>query len=295
MKRLSTAGRFFAAVGAVTLAVAVSEPARGQAAEGAAAQSSRTVVTGDTLWDIAGACYNDPYQWRTIWEANRQTVADPDRIYPDQVLTIPERGAAAAPRNVAATDVPPAALVERAAAPAVADAAPTAAPDAAEDDACAETAALAPVAVPEEPADQTAAAAEYAPEMRMARAASAEETVPLPPAGKRYYSSDSFVAPVDWVAEGMIVRDRDKKLMISEGDTVFVNIGADRASPGTRYQICRRGEKMKDMTTGDVIGYEVRIVGALELTAEIGPEISTAKIINSREPLEIGDLVTQSK
>jgi hypothetical protein len=55
--------------------------------------ATHTVVRGDTLWDLAQHYYNDPFQWRRIWEANRDKIADPNLIYPDQVFAIPGREA----------------------------------------------------------------------------------------------------------------------------------------------------------------------------------------------------------
>jgi hypothetical protein len=50
---------------------------------------THTVVKDDTLWDLAQFYYQDPFQWRVIWEANRDTVADPNLIYPNEVIVIP--------------------------------------------------------------------------------------------------------------------------------------------------------------------------------------------------------------
>jgi LysM repeat protein len=50
----------------------------------------RTVVKGDTLWDIAQAEYGDATRWPEIYAANTDVVgADPDLIFPGQVLRIP--------------------------------------------------------------------------------------------------------------------------------------------------------------------------------------------------------------
>jgi hypothetical protein len=54
-----------------------------------APQRSHTVVDDDTLWDLAQRYFQDPWDWRTIWEANRSAIDDPNLIYPDQVLVIP--------------------------------------------------------------------------------------------------------------------------------------------------------------------------------------------------------------
>lgn len=47
-----------------------------------------TVVTGDTLWAIAGRYYGNPFDWPTIWHANT-FISDPNLIYPGQKLVIP--------------------------------------------------------------------------------------------------------------------------------------------------------------------------------------------------------------
>jgi nucleoid-associated protein YgaU len=48
-----------------------------------------TVKKGDSLSKIAKREYGDPQQWHRIFEANRDTVNDPDRIFPGQVLRLP--------------------------------------------------------------------------------------------------------------------------------------------------------------------------------------------------------------
>lgn len=47
------------------------------------------VVDDDTLWDLAQFYYQNPYEWRVIWEANRDSIADPNLIYPAEVFVIP--------------------------------------------------------------------------------------------------------------------------------------------------------------------------------------------------------------
>jgi nucleoid-associated protein YgaU len=51
-----------------------------------------TVKSGDTLSRIAREVYGDPNAYMTIFLANKPMLSDPDRIYPGQVLRIPERG-----------------------------------------------------------------------------------------------------------------------------------------------------------------------------------------------------------
>ncbi|MDO8803001.1 MAG: LysM peptidoglycan-binding domain-containing protein [Elusimicrobiota bacterium] len=47
---------------------------------------------GDTLWDLSGKYYNDPFQWGRIYSANFKTVPNPDLIHPKEELIIPDLG-----------------------------------------------------------------------------------------------------------------------------------------------------------------------------------------------------------
>jgi len=48
-----------------------------------------TVKSGDTLWAISQHFYGDGNQWNRIYEANRETIKDPDLIQPGWELNIP--------------------------------------------------------------------------------------------------------------------------------------------------------------------------------------------------------------
>jgi nucleoid-associated protein YgaU len=50
-----------------------------------------TVVKGDTLSKIAKAHYGDAMKYPVIFEANKPMLSDPDKIYPGQVLRIPDQ------------------------------------------------------------------------------------------------------------------------------------------------------------------------------------------------------------
>lgn len=57
---------------------------------GGAGVRTYTVVAGDTLSHIARAHYGKASRWKAIFEANRDQLDDPDRIFPGQVLKLPE-------------------------------------------------------------------------------------------------------------------------------------------------------------------------------------------------------------
>lgn len=48
-----------------------------------------TVQKGDSLSKIAKHHYGDANAWKRIFEANRDTLDDPDKIFPGQTLRIP--------------------------------------------------------------------------------------------------------------------------------------------------------------------------------------------------------------
>jgi hypothetical protein len=50
-----------------------------------------TIQPGDTLSLIARQMYGQSHLWRIIFEANRDTLADPGRIHPGQVIKIPPK------------------------------------------------------------------------------------------------------------------------------------------------------------------------------------------------------------
>jgi nucleoid-associated protein YgaU len=61
----------------------------GSGGTGGAAGTTYTVVKGDTLSHIAKEQYGKASKWQVIFEANRDQLDDPDKIYPGQVLKIP--------------------------------------------------------------------------------------------------------------------------------------------------------------------------------------------------------------
>lgn len=49
------------------------------------------VRPGQNLASIAQSLFDDPFKWRTLYEANRGIIGDPTMIYPEMILTVPGR------------------------------------------------------------------------------------------------------------------------------------------------------------------------------------------------------------
>jgi len=49
-----------------------------------------TIQSGDTLSGVAKQHYGDANRWQELFEANREVIKDPDKIYPGQRIRIPK-------------------------------------------------------------------------------------------------------------------------------------------------------------------------------------------------------------
>lgn len=56
---------------------------------GSTGQQTYTVEKGDTLSQISKRFYGKAKYWNAIFEANRDTIENPDKIYPGQTINLP--------------------------------------------------------------------------------------------------------------------------------------------------------------------------------------------------------------
>ena len=70
--------------------IQVVTPAPVQQEEAAPEKQFYTVKSGDSLSKISKQVYGDANKYNKIFDANRPMLSDPDKIYPGQVLVIPE-------------------------------------------------------------------------------------------------------------------------------------------------------------------------------------------------------------
>jgi nucleoid-associated protein YgaU len=76
---------------AATAHDAAAQPAVSEADEPLAPVGGQvyTVQKGDTLYKLARRFYNDQGRWRDIWEANKNRLADPNKLQVGMKLIIP--------------------------------------------------------------------------------------------------------------------------------------------------------------------------------------------------------------
>lgn len=69
--------------------------ARVDSTEELVGEQTYTIGKGDTLSKIAKDHYGNANAWKRIFEANRDVIDDPDRIFPGQVIKLPPQDSGA--------------------------------------------------------------------------------------------------------------------------------------------------------------------------------------------------------
>lgn len=107
-----------------------------------------------------------------------------------------------------------------------------------------------------------------------------EITVKVPGGGIGFISMDGLES------SGRIVDTVDSRLIIGEGDTVFVEMNdLDGTIPGTRYHIYKLDGMVQHPADGHDVGYRVIELGTLEIT-DVNEEVATARITDSVREIE---------
>jgi nucleoid-associated protein YgaU len=91
-------------------------------------------------------------------------------------------------------------------------------------------------------------------------------------------------------AAASIVDSVSERLMLSQGDEVYIGLGDQGASVGDQFTIFRTQEKVYDPDTNRLLGYHVTLLGWVEVE-ETDAEASLAVVRMSAGEMEIGDRV----
>ena len=234
--------------------------------------TERKVQPKDTLWDLAGCYYHDPFKWPIIAQANPPPkVNDPHWIYPypKNTLVIPALEPVTAP---VAAPAPAPAAEEPAAEPA-------------------QTSAAAPVQ-PQPELSETMPA--QSPKMSGLSETSLSSTFPKGLVGNTP-STRRFVATPDWKADGMVLESKlDGEHMLAQGDTVDVRIDAEGdVGPGDRYLVLRKSVATED--DDDQNAAYLADIGVVKIISRVSDSTYEALILRSYDAIQASDMIKKEK
>jgi LysM repeat protein len=212
------------------------------------------VQPGDTLWSISMTYLIDPFYWPKVWDANR-AIKNPDLIYPGNVITLPssEDLKAAIPKEMEAPPEPMPVEEEM---------------------------------VEEEPVTE-------APKEAMPMPSAPPITVEEPaqrPLDIALLASVGYVLRGGIGDSGVLVGVKDHKVLIGEGDVVYLKPGKFNSKEGDTLIIYRKIRNVYHPKTGKYLGKLVAVLGTMKVT-EVGRKVTTAKILKSYHYMLAGDLV----
>jgi hypothetical protein len=210
------------------------------------------VEVGDTLWDISEAYLATPWVWPSIWTDNRN-IENPHLIYPGDRIWITD-----SEMRIVTPEEADQLLSGR----------PT-----------------------EMPGEETPAAPDTNAEPLIAEDLSPSMLVAPARAETRMVSELEAVGLVTteaFDASASIVEAQADKVMLSQGDVVYIGLGAGDVEVGDQFTIFRKVERVFDPETRRLIGYHVQILGWLTVQ-EVQDEASLAAIHRSTDEIERGD------
>jgi hypothetical protein len=91
-------------------------------------------------------------------------------------------------------------------------------------------------------------------------------------------------------ASASIVSSVAKRVMLAQGDRVWIGLGEGAVQQGDQFTIFRVQEKVYDPETRRLLGYHVNVLGWLEVT-QVNPETAFAEIRVAAAEIETGDRV----
>ena len=210
-----------------------------------------TIKQGDTLWDISAKFLKDPFLWPKLWQRNPY-VTNPHWIYPGQPI-----------RLVSPEELMKEAPKEAGKEPEIKKAEP------------------APVEKKPEVVEGKPA------EVKPGEAKRGEETPTVFPEAR----TAGFVSDVNLRGIGMVVENKDGKVLLAEGDIIYLAFRTfDPVLVGNKYTTIRPARLVKHPSTGKIIGRKYLVTGNIQIIDQQG-NFYTAKVIEAFDYVSNGDLV----
>jgi len=103
---------------------------------------------------------------------------------------------------------------------------------------------------------------------------------------------DSIIADENWEFDGYVSGEKDRKIIIGQGDIVFLDLGKKQnIKPLDRYTVYRKDRKIVHPESDEDLGNLIRKIGVLEISTDIQSNTCTGRIIMAREPVLVGDMI----
>jgi hypothetical protein len=219
------------------------------------APDRHVVVKGDTLWDISGKFFKDPWKWPHIWGLNKDSIKDPHWIYPGDTIFLNRAS------GTLSIGQPGSSTTES-----MAPIAPTSSVSKSGDGETSDIVVLSP-RVREGPSDHDAI-----------HSIPAKIIAP-------FLSRPLVIEKGELKDAPMLIGAREGRVVLGAGDTGFVTgLPSDK---GDKWQIYRPGKTFVDPDTEEILGIEATYLGNVEVTAFA--DVSTIRITQSVEETYAGD------
>lgn len=232
--------------------------------DGAAAVTKHEIVRGETLWGLSNKYYGDPFKWGRIYNANMDKISNPDRIYPEDEINIPEITDAVKPAPFFATEE-------------------TAELSAGEGDAA--------VAVTAEVPLPTAGNIN-GPDLEVA-----DLSMEMPADQRVWPTGITTIVPENWKADGVIIykisagTDDESGGLIAPGDLVKIRVRKPASfRPGGMISSYMKGIVAYDEKTHKQLGLELQKTGVLEVLS-VNKNMVKARVLKSNNSVEIGQVI----
>ena len=261
MKLFMTAG--------VILSLAASSGAQAVQLAGnavAAAVTKHQIARGETLWGLSNKYYGDPFKWGRIYNANVDKISNPDRIYPNDEINIPEITEIVKPAPFFAPEE-------------------TAELPAGEGDAA--------VAVTANEVSLPAAGNNInAPDLEVA-----DLSMEMPTDQRAWSTGITTIVPENWKADGVIISkistgtDDESGGLIAPGDLVSIKVRKPASfQPGGIISAYMKGIIAYDEKTHKKLGLELQKTGVLEVLS-VKKNIVKARVLKSNTSVDSGQVI----
>lgn len=220
------------------------------------------VVKGDTLWDISGKFFKDPWKWPHIWGLNKDSIKDPHWIYPGDVIYL-DRSSGTLRFGENGTT----------AASGVGETAPASG--------VAETG--------NETGVEAGNVVRLSPHVR--EYPSSHDAIPSIPAGviEPFLSQPLVIDKNGLKSAPEVIGAREGRVILGNDDIAFAK--GLRSGKSDKWQVYRPGKTFIDPDTREVLGIEAIYLGNADVT-QYG-DVSTLKINHAVEEIYAGDRLVQ--